>query len=215
MKPIINILTMLLISLNSFADEATIVTKTYVVNTAKSSVNWKGSKVGGEHAGVINLESAQLKFAQDALSSGEFVVDMKSLKNTDLEKLEDRTKLESHLKSGDFFETETFPKSSFQFKNVKDMGNGQYAVTGQMTIKKKTNQETFMTKVNLAGDKLVAVADVKIDRTKYGIMYKADNAAEDEWFFTKWFKGGKDKLIDNTLEIRLNIVAEKKAAIEE
>jgi polyisoprenoid-binding protein YceI len=192
-----------------FANDS-LVEKNFLVDAAKSSVNWKGSKVGGEHSGVINLDSAQLKFTDDVLSSGEFVVDMTSLKNTDLEKLEDRTKLEKHLKSVDFFETDAFAKSSFKFSNVKDMGNGQYAVTGQMTIKEKSNQETFMTKVNMAGDKLVAVADVKIDRTKYGIMYKAGKDDEDEWFFTKWFKGGKDKLIDNVLELRVNIVADQK-----
>jgi len=208
MRLTVTILVILMMSLNIFAaDEATI--SHYQVDVAKSSVNWKGTRVGGEHVGMINLKSAKLIYTGDVLSAGNFVIDMTSLKNTDIEKIEERSKLEKHLKSEDFFKTEEFPESSFEFTNVKDMGNGQYAITGQMTIKKSKNQETFMIKVNLKDDELVAVSDLKVDRTKYGIMYKANKSDEDEWFFTKWFKGGQDKLIDNTIEIRLNIFATK------
>jgi len=205
---------MLLFPISLFANDEIKNPDVFKVDAAKSSVNWRGSKIGGEHSGVVSLKFAQLKFKEGLLASGEFVIDMTSLKNTDIEELEDRAKLEEHLKSKDFFETAENPKSTFDFESVKDMGNGQYAVTGKMTIKKKTNQETIVTKINMDGDKLVAVADLKIDRTKYGIMYKAGKTEEDEWFFTKWFKGGKDKLIDNTLEIRLNIVAEKETPTE-
>jgi len=204
------VLLILFVSVNLWATEEK-TERVFLVDTAKSSINWKGSKISGEHAGVIGLESADLKFLGETLVSGSFVVNMESLKNTDLEQPIDRAKLEKHLKSKDFFETELYPKSSFEFKSVKDMGNGQYSLTGDMTIKGITQEETFVTKVNLAGEKLVAVADVKIDRTKYGIMYKANSSNEDEWFFTKWFKGGKDKLINNELEIRLNIVADNQA----
>jgi len=210
MRFVFNVLLVLILSVNLWAADNAL-ERVFQVDTTKSSVNWKGSKVSGDHSGVIDLEMADLKFISDKLASGSFTISMDSLKNTDLQQPADRAKLEGHLKSKDFFETEVYPQSSFQFQTVKDMGNGQYSVTGDMTIKGVTKEETFVTKVNLADNKLVAVADVKIDRTKYGIMYKADTSDEDEWFFTRWFKGGKDKLINNDLEIRLNIVADQKS----
>ena len=128
----------------------------------------------------------------------------------DLEKIADKSKLEAHLKSKDFFETDEYPKSSFKFESTEKMANGKYKVSGQMTIKNKINPENFVIKINLSRDKLVAVADVKIDRTKYGVVYNANQAKKDEWFFTRWFKSGADKFIDDVFEIRLNVVADKK-----
>lgn len=183
--------------------------ETYSVDVAKSSVAWKGSKIGDDHSGVISISSGSLSFTDGKLVSGEFVIDMNSIKNTDITDPEQSAKLEGHLKSADFFEVSAHPTSKFVFNEVKDIGNGQYSLTGDMTIRGKTNKETFVTKINQADNKMVAVSDLDIDRTKYGIMYKAATDT-DEWFFVKWFKGGADKVINNNLDITLNIVAEKK-----
>jgi polyisoprenoid-binding protein YceI len=182
---------------------------TYNIDTVKSSVAWKGSKVGDDHSGVIFIKSGALEFKDNKLNSGELVIDMNSIKNTDIKDPEKSAKLDGHLKSADFFEVETYPTSKFVFSEAKDIGNGQYSLTGDMTIRGKTNKETFVTKINLAQNKMVAVSDLDIDRTKYGIMYKAATDT-DEWFFVKWFKGGADKVINNNLDITLNIVADKK-----
>lgn len=186
----------------------------YSVDVAKSSVAWKGSKIGEDHSGVISISSGTLNFKEDKLMSGEFIIDMNSIKNTDITDPKGSVKLEGHLKSADFFEVAAHPTSKFVFSEVKDIGNGQYSLTGDMTIRGKTNKETFVTKINKSGDKMVAVSDLGIDRTKYGIMYKAATDS-DEWFFVKWFKGGADKIINNNLDITLNIVAEEKAEAKE
>jgi len=205
----ITIFFVALMACSSFAYESAPL-ETFKIDPVKSSATWSGSKIGGEHSGVIALDSGFLKLRGNALEQGSVTVDMKSLKNIDLTKLEDRSKLEKHLQSKDFFATEDHPQSFFKIKEVKDMGNGQFSVRGDMTIRGETQEEKFVTKVNRAGNKLVAVADIAIDRTKYGIMYKASRTDGNEWFFSRWFKGGKDKLINNTLDIKLNIVADKK-----
>ena len=82
--------------------------------------------------------------------------------------------LDKHLKNDDFFGVEKFPTANFVIKKVE--GNGaDVKITGDLTIKGKTNSVSFPAKVTWNADKTVsAVAEkVVIDRTKYGIEYKS------------------------------------------
>ena len=69
------------------------------VKTEESTVTWKAYKVTGSHTGTVNLKSGALLFEEGKLSGGEFVVDMTSLVDNDLEG-EYKGKLEGHLKVG-------------------------------------------------------------------------------------------------------------------
>jgi polyisoprenoid-binding protein YceI len=136
------------------------------VKTSESTVTWKGYKVTGSHYGTINLSEGALMFEGDKLTGGEFVVDMTSLISTDLEG-ESKGKLEGHLKSDDFFGIENNPTSKLVFINVKATGKNSYQVTGDLTIKGKTNPITF--DVSVYGNK--ATATMKVDRSKYDVKY--------------------------------------------
>ena len=63
------------------------------VNTSESKVAWLGKKVTGEHSGVISVAFGDLQFEGDKLSGGSFEIDMKSIKNTDIENEEYNQKL--------------------------------------------------------------------------------------------------------------------------
>jgi len=39
------------------------------------------------------------------------------------------------LRSGDFFDAETYPTMSYQSRSVRDAGHGRYVVEGDLTIK--------------------------------------------------------------------------------
>ncbi len=136
------------------------------VKTAESTVTWKGYKVTGSHYGTINLKEGALMFDGDQLTGGEFVVDMTTLISTDLAG-ESKGKLEGHLKSDDFFGVESNPTSKLVFTSVKATGKNSYKVTGDLTIKGKTNPVTF--DVSVYGNK--ATATMKVDRSKYDVKY--------------------------------------------
>ena len=136
------------------------------VKTAESTVTWKGYKVTGSHYGTINLKEGALMFDGDKLTGGEFVVDMTTLISTDLAG-ESKGKLEGHLKSDDFFGVESNPTSKLVFTDVKATGKNSYQVTGDLTIKGKTNPVTF--DVSVYGNK--ATATMKVDRSKYDVKY--------------------------------------------
>ena len=59
--------------------------KEVVVNTKKSTVEWYGSKIGGDHDGFIQLKSGSFKLKNDKIVDGNFVIDMSTITNTDIE----------------------------------------------------------------------------------------------------------------------------------
>ncbi|PCE63503.1 YceI family protein [Sediminicola luteus] len=138
------------------------------IKVSESTVVWKGHKVTGSHEGTINLKSGHLEMANGKLTGGSFTVDMASIACTDLEG-EYKGKLEGHLKSDDFFGTANHPTASFTMKQVAATGADTYEITGDLTIKGKTHPISFVMTVN--GNK--AMAELKVDRTKYGIEYKS------------------------------------------
>ena len=136
------------------------------VNTETSTVTWKGYKVTGSHTGTVNLKEGTLAFDGDKLSGGQFTIDMTSLVSTDLEG-EYKGKLEGHLKSDDFFGIANNPTSTLVFNKVEASGKNSYKVTGDLTIKGKTNPISL--DVSIYGSK--ATATMKVDRAKYDIKY--------------------------------------------
>jgi len=159
---------------------------TVEVKVEKSKVAWKGYKVTGSHEGNIALKNGALTFKEGKLVGGEFTIDMNSIQNTDLEG-EYKAKLEGHLKSDDFFGVTKYPDAKLVFKTVKSTGKNSYEVTGDLTIKEKTNPITF--DLSVYGNK--ATANVKIDRTKFDVRYGS----------TSFFDDLKDKAIYDEFDL--------------
>jgi len=161
--------------------------QTKKVDATKSTIHWVGKKVTGQHEGTANLKDGKLIFKGKKLAGGLFNVDMTSLTSTDLTG-EYLGKLNGHLKSEDFFGTEKFPTSTLVFKKVVAKSANVYTVTGDLTIKGKTNSITF----DLAPTANSATTALKIDRTKYDIKYGSgsffdnlgDKAISDEFELT-------------------------------
>ncbi len=144
------------------------------IKTESSKVVWKGYKVTGSHEGTIDIKSGALDFDGDKLIGGNITIDMTTLVSTDLEG-EYKGKLEGHLKSDDFFGVETHNTSTLEFTEVKASGKNSYDVTGKLTIKGKTNSVKFT--ISIYGNK--ATANLKVDRTKYGVKYGSASFFDD------------------------------------
>ncbi|KAA3638370.1 MAG: YceI family protein [Bacteroidetes bacterium] len=146
------------------------------VDLEASSLYWKGYKIMGNHGGTIALKEGNLQFEKGALTGGKFVVDMKSIKTTDLmdkgeevseEKAnKDKSRLADHLMDPDFFDVNQFPDASFEITNSTAEGNN-FQISGNLTIKGVTNEITFpaVLKDN------TFEGTVPVDRTKFGIKY--------------------------------------------
>ncbi len=166
--------------------------ETMKVDIDKSTVEWKATKVTGKHNGTINLSDGELTFENEQLSGGSFTIDMSTIKVTDIQG-QGAGKLEGHLKSADFFGVEAHPKATFNITKVAPRGmDGEYRVTGDITIKGMTKEVKF----NTTAKDGVANATITLDRTDFDVRYGSGS----------FFSNLGDKTIDDefTLEVSLS-----------
>lgn len=169
---------------------------TYTVDTQKSEINWKGTKVTGEHVGAIQLKEGSLTAEGNKLTGGHFIVDMNTIVNEDLSG-EYKTKLEGHLKSDDFFGVEKHPKAIFVINKATYKEGSTYEVSGDLTIKGITNPVTFPATVNVEDNQITADATIVVDRAKYDVRYGSGS----------FFEGLGDKMIYDEFELKVSLVA--------
>lgn len=171
---------------------------------AGSQLGWHGSKpVGKEHNGTIDLSSGSLTVANGVLTGGEFVIDMTTIKNIDVEDAEWNQKLVGHLNSDDFFGVETHPSASFKITSAEPVAGqdlGNYSITGDLTIKGITNEINFPAQITISpdGTSTSAKANLQFDRSKFDVKFGSTNFFED-------LVG--DKVISNEIDIELDFAA--------
>lgn len=176
----------------------------FKVDPSKSKLEWVGKKVAGQHGGTINLKSGQLIVEKNILTSGEFIIDMTSLVNLDLQDSVYNQKLIGHLKSDDFFSVDKFPAAELKISEVKPYqpkdknDKNNVMIKGNLTIKGITNPIEFPANFMVHGSMIMAGADITVDRTKWNVRYGSG----------KFFENLGDKVIydDFTLKVSLHAV---------
>lgn len=147
--------------------------KKWAVDTAHSSVDFSVkhmmiSKVKGsfhEFGAEVSADPQDLTGADVSFSIKVNSIDTRS---------QDR---DNHLRSADFFEVETYPEITFRSTDVKKTGEDEYEMTGDVTIKGVTRQETFKVEYEGSGQdpwgnqKVGFTADGKINRKNYGLTW--------------------------------------------
>ena len=144
-----------------------------------SEVNWWGYKIAktkaSSHNGTVNLKSGNIVMKGNQVVGGTFVLDMTSLTSTDLSG-EYQTKLNSHLKTGDFFEVEKYPTATYTITSVKKNDDKiyNYIVNGKLTVKGKTNAVSFPAKISNSKGVVSLVSNkFTFDRQKFDVAYKS------------------------------------------
>ncbi len=156
----------------------------------EGTINWTGKKVTGQHTGTLKLSEGFLVFEGENITGGEFIVDMTSLKVTDLEAGKGKEKLEGHLSSDDFFGIEKHKTAKLVVTKAKKTDK-DYKMAGDLTIKGKTNPIQFDLMMN--GD--AASTTLMVDRTKYDIKYGSGS----------FFDNLGDKAISDEFELAVNL----------
>lgn len=180
--------------------EAAPASVTMTVNTDASTINWVGAKfTGDQHTGTINISEGKLMAEGSDLVGGTFVIDMNTIKNTDLPE-DKQGKLVGHLTSGDFFETEKYPKATFEITEVKAVGgkpDQTHEITGNFTMKDVTKSITIPATITMGENGLSAkTPQFVIDRTAWNVMYGSTAAGV-----------LKDKAIQNEIALQINLAA--------
>jgi len=175
---------------------------TYTVDTEDSYINWRARKVTGTHNGKVMLKSGTLAFDNGELTGGNFEIDMPTITVEDLTG-NGKAKLEGHLKSPDFFSVEKHPVAKFVITNVEAKnppeGSPYYRVSGDLTIKGITNPISFNANVKDEGSKMMASANITVDRSKYDVRYGSES----------FFGALGDKAIYDNFDLYVNLVVPK------
>ena len=172
----------------------------YVVDKATSNINWEAKKVTGKHVGTISFASGSVLVTDNKISGGTFVIDMKTIANTDITDAGMKAKLMGHLSSDDFFSVAKFPESKMVIKQVTPVSAGEFHFLADLTIKGITHPVEFNAKISISGDKLNADGVITVNRTFYEIKYGSG----------KFFEGLGDKMIYDDFTLAFKVVAQKK-----
>ena len=119
-------------------------------------------------SGVLKLDEADV-----TRSSVEASIPVASISTGDPQR-------DGHLKSADFFDTEKFPVFTFKSTAIKRTGNGELAVTGDLTMHGVTRAVTFAVEGPSAPNKdpwgnfrVGLSAAAKINRKDFGLTWNA------------------------------------------
>ncbi|MHC1730835.1 MAG: YceI family protein [Bacteroidales bacterium] len=181
--------TFLIILTSIFAVSLLNAQKKYTADPAATVIDWKGDKkIGSFHVGTIDLKSGWLNIEGNALTGGEFLVDMTSIKNSDVKDEKMRERLVGHLKSDDFFGVEKYPLSKLVITGSSKLEGGKALVKGNLTVKEATHPVEFTVTESKEGTVFTYSAEIVFDRSLYDVRFGSgkffsnlgDNAINDE-----------------------------------
>lgn len=168
---------------------------------ASGHIQWTGSGIGKAHTGTLQLKSGSVEVSGKNITGATFEFDMNSMA------WEGDARLIGHLKSADFFDVQKYPTATFKATKVEALhpiaaGLPNYKITGDLTIRDKTDKVTFDAVLTNTNGVWTAKGDFMIpDRTKFGITYNSKK------FFDLTKLG--EKLINDEIKIGLDVKAMK------
>jgi polyisoprenoid-binding protein YceI len=150
------------------------------ISPDNSKIAFTGSKVTGKHEGGFKTFSGAIDLVDNKPENSRVRVEiqMRSVYT-------DTDQLTGHLQTGDFFEVDKFPASSFvSTKIVPDeaKGPGNYIVTGDLEMHGVKHSITFPATIAVNPSDIAVNSEFAINRKDFGIVYagKADDLIRDE-----------------------------------
>lgn len=147
----------------------------WVLDPAHSSVDFSVRHMMIANVkGTFNKFEAAIDANPDDLTTAniEFSVETSSVDTRNSDR-------DAHLISGDFFDVENHPKMTFVATNIEKTNEGEYNVTGDLTLRGVTKQETFAVTFEGQGkdpwgnEKAGFSAAGTINRSDYGLVWNA------------------------------------------
>lgn len=175
----------------------------YLVDASQSVVHWSGRNMNSIHTGTLNIKEGRIDFAGDESMTGQIVVAMDSISDTDLTDPMWNKMLVTHLKSEDFFDAAQYPTARIAIKKCERLaepGSGvpNFRLTADLSIKAVTREIVFPASVLVEEDgTLKAHAHFDFDRTLWNVKYGS----------AKFFKLLGMHLVDDLVSLDLKIVA--------
>lgn len=201
----------------------------YLIDTGQSIITWVGTKPTGRHNGLIRIKEGMISILEDTTEDGNkkftilnahITIDMKAIEVLDLrDDPSQLEKLEKHLHSKDFFETDAYPEAEFDLisfepieKDTVEREENDFTIidpthimNGNLTIKGKTLNVEFPVKADFRNLRLEASAKFNINRTDWGINYQDENDPAAR---------ATDSFIHNIVNVGFEIIARDESMLE-
>ena len=135
--------------------------------TKNSGIDFEGYKVTGPHVGGFGEFKGTVTIPDGDIEQGriKLEIDMTSIYS-------DNPDLTDTLLGLDFFEVETYPKSTFISTTIEQFPDGSYSVTGNLDLHGVTKGITFPATLELNGATLTTEAEFTINRFDWDITYQ-------------------------------------------
>ncbi len=143
----------------------------FQIQQESSTVNWTGKKVLGLHTGSINVANGYIEITDNAVISGEIVIDMTSITITDIADKKIHDEFLGHLQNDDFFSVDKFKTAKLTITGSSKIETNKFKIDGNLTIKDITHPVSFIATVEVFTDFLHSLGEITIDRTLYNIRY--------------------------------------------
>ena len=160
------------------------------LNVAESSIAWSASKIlSNFHTGTVPLTSGSItRNEAGEVAAAEFVADLVNLADDD-----GSERLETHLKSDDFFAVDQHPTATLTLTSATPT---QWK--GGLTIRDITNEVSFPVTLTSTEESTTVAADLTFDRTRWDITFDSGSV----------FTTLGDKAIKDDVELSLKLVLE-------
>jgi polyisoprenoid-binding protein YceI len=165
----------------------------FVADTAASRIRFVGRGVGKSHAGIFKLSSGIISVAENKITGGSFVINIKSIELEEKGGVYDR-KLYPHLMGEDFFEAERFNTATFDITGVEvyNTTSSQYVVdsanfmvSGNLTLKEVTHNISFPARIDLTDSSLKAASNFVMNRKLWNMNYGSEKSLGDKFINEK------------------------------
>ena len=105
-------------------------------------------------------------------------IDIRSITDADLIDKYSNDKLVTTLKGETFFNSVKYPDAAFVSTAVAHASGSKYIVKGKLTIKGITNEVSFPATIIINKNKIIAIAKISVDRTKFDIKIRSKSFFE-------------------------------------
>ena len=167
-------------SANSSPMKLTAAAVSLPIDPDNSKIAFTGSKVTGKHEGGFKSFTGAIELVGDKAEDSRVRVQiqMNSVYT-------DTDQLTGHLQTGDFFEVQKFPTSSFISTKIvpdADKGAGNFTVTGDVEMRGVKRSITFPAAISVTSTDVSVNSEFAINRKDFGIVYagKADDLVRDD-----------------------------------
>jgi polyisoprenoid-binding protein YceI len=151
-----------------------------IITPDNSKIEFIGSKVTGKHDGGFTKFTGTIDLVDGKAeeSSVSVDIDMASV-------FTDTAGLTDHLKTGDFFEINKFPRSTFTTTRIEPdpaKGGGNYTIIGDLEMRGVKKSIAFPASIAISDAEVAVKAEFKLNRKDFGIVYAgmADDLIRDD-----------------------------------